>query len=173
MFYWLWSMCQMAKVDSHSGNTTIGLAGETLLDAKELRDYAADARRAERAKSRAAKSAAKKEMEKAEQDRIKALMFPLEMDQKRIANFMLRVRQAAERGDHHILVLRFPSAMCSDSGRAINNALPGWENTLVGVPEQILHIWQEHLKPLGFHLSAEVLETPDGMPGDIGLFCRW
>jgi hypothetical protein len=32
----------------------------------------------------------------------------------------------------------------------------------------------EHdLKPCGFHLSARVLDFPDGMPGDIGLFLGW
>ena len=86
---------------------------------------------------------------------------------------MRRVRQSAERGEHQILILRFPSAMCRDSGRAINNSLPGWEDTLVGIPQQLLTVWREHLKPLGFGLSAEVLDYPGGIPGDIGLFCRW
>lgn len=163
----------MANAKSPPSESPIGLADETLLSADDLRGYAADARRAEREKSTAAQEEMRAEKEEMEQDRIKALMTPVEMDTKRIANFMLRVRQAAERGEHRILILRFPSGMCRDSGRAINNALPGWENTLVGVPEQILHVWQEHLKPLGFHLSAEVLEYPGGMPGDVGLFCRW
>ena len=159
----------MAKVESLPKDAGIGLAGDTLLSAKELQDYVSHAHRADRAKSQAFKE----EMEKAEEERIKTLMTPIEMDEGRIATFMLRVRQAAERGERQILILRFPSAMCRDSGRAINNAQSGWENTLIGVPEQIFHVWQEHLKPLGFHLSAEVLEYPGGMPGDVGLFCRW
>lgn len=159
----------MTKVETPPKDAGIGLAGDTLLSANDLKNYVAGARRAQQAKS----AAFKEEMEKAEEERIKSLMIPIEMDDARIATFMLRVRQAAERGERQILILRFPSAMCSDSGRAINNALSGWETTLIGVPEQIFHVWQEHLKPLGFHLSAEVLEYPGGMPGDVGLFCRW
>ena len=33
--------------------------------------------------------------------------------------------------------------------------------------------WHDHLRPLGFHLKAEVLEYPGGMPGDIGFFLTW
>jgi len=45
--------------------------------------------------------------------------------------------------------------------------------SLVGVPLQLLQVWQEHLKPLGFRMSAEVLDYPGGMPGDVRLFRRW
>lgn len=121
--------------------------------------------RAEQAKEEARRAAT----EKSEQEQIKRLMTPIEIDEERLANFMRRVRQAAERGEHQ---MRFPSAMCWDCGRAIDNALPDWEETLVGVPQQILHVWQEHVKPFGFRLSAEVLDYPSGIPGDIGLFCR-
>jgi hypothetical protein len=159
----------MAQSDAKSTATRMGLAGETFFSAKDLQKMMDQRRRAERAKQEAREA----EKEKSEQEQIKALMTPIEIDEERLANFMRRVRQTAERGEHQILILRFPSAMCLDSGRAINNSLPGWENTLVGVPLQLLHIWQEHLKPLGFRLSAEVLDYPNGIPGDIGLFCRW
>jgi len=42
------------------------------------------------------------------------------------------VSQAAERGEHEVQVYRFPSALCRDGGRAINNTEADWENTLVG-----------------------------------------
>lgn len=159
----------MAQSDSKSAGTGMGLAGDAFLSVKDIQSLMAQRRRAEQAKEEARRA----EMEKSEQEQIKSLMTPIEIDEERLANFMRRVRQAAERGEHQILILRFPSAMCRDSGRAINNSLPGWEETLVGVPQQILHVWQEHLKPLGFRLSAEVLDYPNGVPGDIGLFCRW
>jgi hypothetical protein len=149
--------------------TGIGLAGEAFFTAKELEGFVAQRRRAEQAEDEARRA----EMEKSQEEQIKSLMTPVEIDEERIANFMRRLRAAAERGEHQILILRFPSALCRDSGRAINNSLPGWEETLVGVPQQLLQIWREHLKPLGFGLSAEVLDYPGGMPGDIGLFCRW
>jgi hypothetical protein len=155
--------------ESEAKTTGIGIAGDAFFSVKDLQDYMAQRRRAEQAEDDARHA----EMEKAQQEQIKSLMVPIEIDDARLANFMRRVRQAAERGEHQILILRFPSAMCRDSGRAINNSLPGWEDSLVGLPQQLLNVWREHLKPLGFGLSAEVLDYPGGMPGDIGLFCRW
>jgi hypothetical protein len=29
------------------------------------------------------------------------------------------------------------------------------------------------LKPLGYHVSAQVLDYPEGMPGKIGIFLSW
>jgi hypothetical protein len=159
----------MAQSDTKSTAGGMGLAGEAFLSVDDLHSLMTQRRRAEQA----AEEARQAEMERSEQEQIKSLMTPIDISEERLANFMHRLRQAAERGEHQILILRFPSAMCRDSGRAINNSLSGWEDTLVGVPLQILHVWQEHLKPMGFRLSAEVLDYPHGMPGDIGLFCRW
>jgi len=50
---------------------------------------------------------------------------------------------------------------------------PGWEATLEGRPKAAYEFWHDHLRPLGFHLKAEVLEYPGGMPGDIGFFLTW
>ena len=33
--------------------------------------------------------------------------------------------------------------------------------------------WERDLKARGFHLTARVLDFPDGQPGDIGLFLVW
>lgn len=148
-------------------------AGEAFFSAEDLNKYMTQRRMAELAQQ----EAREREEAKAQAEQIKQLMSPIEVTadefKERLANFMSRVRNAAEQGEHNILVLRFPSDLCTDSGRAINNALSGWENTLVGVPKQLVGVWEEHLKPLGFRLSAEVLDYPHGMPGDIGLFCRW
>ncbi len=83
------------------------------------------------------------------------------------------VEHAAERGQSEVQVYRFPNAMCSDKGRAINNSEPDWERTLEGRPRAGFEFWRDHLKPLGFGLKAEVLEYPGGMPGDIGFFLTW
>jgi hypothetical protein len=159
----------MKNAGTTSPVSTMGIAGETFFSAKAVQQYMAQRRRAEHAKEEARQA----EMKSSEEEQIKRLMEPVEIDEERLANFMRRVRSAAEQGEHQILILRFPSAMCRDSGRAINNSLPGWEDTLIGVPQQLLQVWHEHLKPLGFRFSAEVLDYPDGMPGDIGLFCKW
>jgi len=33
--------------------------------------------------------------------------------------------------------------------------------------------WKQDLRPLGFGLTARILDFPDGMPGDAGLFLSW
>ena len=83
------------------------------------------------------------------------------------------VNRAAEAGQTEVQVYRFPNELCSDRGRRINNSEPEWEKTLEGRPKAAYDFWHDHLRPLGFHLKAEVLEYPGGMPGDIGLFLTW
>ncbi len=86
---------------------------------------------------------------------------------------LLHFKEAAARGEKELLVCRFPSDVCTDGGRAINNALPEWPETLVGKPRDLYDLWEEHLRPLGFALRARILEFPGGMPGDAGLFVSW
>ena len=155
-----------------NGNTTphkVGLAGETLFSAQDLHKEMTTRRMAQHSEEEAHAH----ELAQAKAEAIKRLKNPIEITPEQIASFMKRVQQAADHGEAQILILRFPSDVCTDSGRAINNAQPGWEETLVGVPKQVYKVWLEKLKPRGFALHAEVLDFPQGMPGDIGLFCRW
>jgi len=82
-------------------------------------------------------------------------------------------RHAAQRGDTELLVLRFPAALCSDGGRAINVPEHDWPSTLRGEAAETYLRFERELKPLGFHLLARVLEFPGGFIGDIGLFLHW
>jgi CBS domain-containing protein len=84
-----------------------------------------------------------------------------------------QARQAAEHGEKEFLLMRFPSQLCADGGRAINVSDPNWPATLRGEAAEIYARWQADLKPGGFHLVARVVEFPDGIPGDIGLFLVW
>jgi CBS domain-containing protein len=84
-----------------------------------------------------------------------------------------QARQAAERGEKELLLLRFPSQLCGDAGRAVNAGEPNWPTTLRGEAAEIYHRWERDLRPHGFRLGARVLEFPGGMPGDIGLFLSW
>ena len=86
---------------------------------------------------------------------------------------MQLVNRAAERGQSEVQVYRFPNSLCTDRGRRINNSEPDWDKTLEGRPKLGYEFWHDHLRPLGFHLRAEVLEYPGGMPGDIGFFLTW
>ena len=91
-------------------------------------------------------------------------------DRQRIA---AKIERLAGQGQTEMCVLTFPSDFCSDGGRAVNNFLPQWQDTLTGRAAGIFKLWEEVGKPLGFKLEARVLNYPKGIIGDIGLFVRW
>jgi CBS domain-containing protein len=82
-------------------------------------------------------------------------------------------RQAAEHGLTELMLLRFPSQLCNDGGRAINAMELDWPATLRGEAAELYLRWERELKPNGFRLAARVLDFPGGMLGDIGLFLLW
>jgi CBS domain-containing protein len=84
-----------------------------------------------------------------------------------------RACRAAEHGEKEVMLLRFPSELCNDGGRAINAPLPDWPKTLRGEAAEMYLRWESELKMQGFHLTARVLDFPAGKPGDIGLFLSW
>jgi CBS domain-containing protein len=86
---------------------------------------------------------------------------------------MHQARLGAERGEKEFMLIRFPSQLCSDGGRAVNARDPHWPATLRGEAAEIYLCWQRDLKPHGFRLSASVLDFPGGMPGNLGLFLNW
>lgn len=89
-------------------------------------------------------------------------------------NHLLRnARAAAQKGEQEQLLLRFPSELCTDHGRAINAPDPNWPTTLRGLAAEVFMRWKKELQPQGFSLGARVVEFPDGLPGDIGLFLEW
>jgi hypothetical protein len=98
---------------------------------------------------------------------------PDQSNEQLMQRVMQLVDQAAENGQTEVQVYRFPSELCTDRGRRINNSAPDWEQTLEGRPKLGYEFWRDNLKPLSFGLKAEVLEYPGGMPGDIGFFLTW
>ena len=96
-----------------------------------------------------------------------------ELTPEMVQRAVQRWQTAASQGVTEIELLRFPSELCSDDGRAINNNDPDWPRTLVGVPAQLYEIWAQNLRDRGFKLKAYVVEFPDGKPGDIGMFLSW
>jgi hypothetical protein len=132
-------------------------------------------RMAERAAAEAAKEAHHMQEQKEKQ---KAVMAEFHKPPERSPDQLMQVvmglvSHAAERGQSEVQVYRFPSALCSDGGRRINNAEPDWPGSLEGRSKLGYEFWHDHLRPLGFGLKAEVLEYPGGMPGDIGFFLTW
>ena len=80
---------------------------------------------------------------------------------------------AAAHGAKEMQLLRFPSELCGDSGRKINNADPAWAETLRGEAAEMYARWECDLKPAGFGIAARVVTYPEGKPGDVGLFLVW
>ena len=83
------------------------------------------------------------------------------------------LRAAAERGDNHLQVFTFSSELCTDGGRAINNNDPDWPSTLVGFAQCAYEFYKAELQPHGYRLRAEILNFPDGKPGDVGISLSW
>ena len=80
---------------------------------------------------------------------------------------------AAKHGKKELLLLRFPSGVCTDGGREIANVEEGWEKTLRGAAAEIYQRWDHDLKPKGFGLGVPVLSFTDGIIGDFGLVLTW
>ena len=49
------------------------------------------------------------------------------------------INRAVERSQLPVQVYRFPHTLCTDNGRAINQAEEGWEKTLTGVPRRSMN----------------------------------
>jgi hypothetical protein len=89
---------------------------------------------------------------------------------KRVATILER---AVANGLTEVQVYRFPNTLCTDRGRAINQQEPGWETTLTGVPKEIYEFWDRQLRPRGYKLKVQIVDFPDGMPGDVGITLKW
>ena len=140
--------------------------------------FSVDAIKRRMAEREAAKAAEELRRMREQEEKQKAVMAefhkPPERTPEQLLHFVQQlVSHAAEAGQTEVQVYRFPNELCSDRGRRINNSEPGWEATLEGRPKAAYEFWHDHLRPLGFHLKAEVLEYPGGMPGDIGFFLTW
>jgi hypothetical protein len=94
-------------------------------------------------------------------------------DEERLARAAAIVRRAADNGMIEVLVGRFPNALCTDHGRAINQAEPGWEKTLTGLPKELYEFWEKYMKPRGYRVAFQVIDFPGGVPGDIGVTLKW
>jgi hypothetical protein len=94
-------------------------------------------------------------------------------DEERQKRAAAIIKRAVDRGLTEVLVGTFPNALCTDSGRAINQSEPGWENTLTGLPKEIFQFWQKYLKPRGYKIRFQIVDWPGGKPGDIGITLVW
>ena len=162
-----------AKLKPPTAPPEAKLGDETFMSATELRSYMTEIEMAKASKGIGA-------MDRAEQARaelMKSLAAPIALTpekRKEITQSLLhKLRSAAERGQNELMVMRFPNTLCTDKGRALNNAEPTWPDTLIGRPRQAYEFWREHLQPAGYRLKAMIVDWPRGLPGDVGLFLGW
>ena len=94
-------------------------------------------------------------------------------EEEALRRVTLIVQRAAANGLTEVQVLRFPNNLCTDHGRAINNQERGWESTLTGLPKEMYRFWQKHLQPKGYKLRCQIVDFPQGMPGDVGIALSW
>jgi hypothetical protein len=83
------------------------------------------------------------------------------------------IHRAAGRGHTELLLMRFPSSWLPDHGRAINNGDRDWPERLDGFARRAYEYHVSELQPRGFEMRATILDWPDGMPGNVGLFVSW
>ena len=93
--------------------------------------------------------------------------------EEEIAMVRRLVMNAVKDGKMEAMVYSFPSDLCTDSGRAINNNAPDWPDTLQGKAREIFDRYEQRMKPQGYRLKAMVINFPGGVPGDIGFFLNW
>jgi hypothetical protein len=94
-------------------------------------------------------------------------------DDEGIRRALAIIQRAASNGLTEVQVFRFPNTLCTDGGRAINNQEPGWESTLTGVPREIYQLWHRHFRDKGYKLRMQIIDFPQGMPGDVGVTLSW
>ncbi|HEV7260512.1 MAG TPA: hypothetical protein VGN82_22210 [Bosea sp. (in: a-proteobacteria)] len=161
-------------MSSASQNIEAGKLGdESFMSADDLRAYMTELEMAKASKMLGA-------MDKAEEARKKlvaTLRQEIDVTPEKIAEIKQslanKTRAAAGRGESEVLVMRFPSALCTDKGRAINNAEADWPTTLTGRPRQAYEFWKEHLQPAKYKLRAMIIDWPGGLPGDVAFFLSW
>ena len=95
------------------------------------------------------------------------------VNEQEIAMVRRLVANAVKDGKMEAMVYSFPSDLCTDSGRAINNYDPNWPGTLQGKAKEFFDRYESLAKPQGYKLKAMVINFPGGVPGDIGLFLNW
>jgi hypothetical protein len=89
------------------------------------------------------------------------------------ARAMAKIAKAFADNEREVMLAHFPSSLCGDSGRRINNQLEGWQETLPGAFHDVYRWWETKLKPGGFGFAARVISYPNGMPGEVGIFVTW
>jgi hypothetical protein len=161
----------MSAYNTQSASESLG--DETFMLAEDLRAYMTEMSMA----TASTELTAMERAEKARETLIKTLSQKVEVTPQKVAevtkSLIHKMRAAAKRGKTELMIVRFPTSLCSDHGRAINNAEAGWPETLIGRPRQAYEFWRDHLQPAHYKLKAAIIDWPGGLPGDVGFFLHW
>ncbi|MFO1116069.1 MAG: hypothetical protein U1E28_10325 [Beijerinckiaceae bacterium] len=142
---------------------------DLLMSVAELKAYVDEVEMAKAKESLAAYSKA----HQAQQELLKRLQSDDPIPDDVIRSFLTRLKTVATTGANEILIGRFPSELCTDHGRSINQAEESWPDTLQGRPRKAYEFWKEKLQPLGYKLKVLIVDWPNGLPGDVGMYLTW
>jgi hypothetical protein len=126
---------------------------------------------AEKAEERLRRTAAAEDAQRALIEKLSRPSGVSEEEKVKLASTV--IQRAVRNGLSEVQVYRFPNSLCTDRGRAIKQLEPDWQKTLTGIPLEIFQLWSAHLKPRGYRIKYQIIEFPDGMPGDIGIVLAW
>lgn len=143
---------------------------ELIPNAKQIQQEAA-LKEAEKAEQYARLSAAVEAEKRALIERLGRPSGKSEEEKVQLASAI--IQRAVRNGLTEVQVYRFPNALCTDKGRAINQQEAGWENTLTGIPKEIFQLWTDYLKPRGYRISYQIIDFSGGVPGDIAINIAW
>ena len=94
-------------------------------------------------------------------------------DEERLKRAAAIINRAVNNGQTEVEVGRVSNKLTTDGGRAINQQEAGWETTLVGLPKELYQFWKQYLQPRGYRLRMQIVDWPEGKPGDIGITLSW
>jgi hypothetical protein len=94
-------------------------------------------------------------------------------DEERMKRAAAIINRAVNNGLSEVEVGRFPNSLFTDHGRAINQQEAGWDQTLTGLPKELYQFWRQYLQPKGYRIKLQIVDWPDGKPGDIGISLAW
>ncbi|WP_149540834.1 hypothetical protein [Siccirubricoccus phaeus] len=110
---------------------------------------------------------------KAEREKLHAAFLERELAPDWKERVAAMVQRAVDAGEKEVLLFHFPSDWLPDQGRAITNGDSDWHEKLEGFARRAYDAYAKELAPKGFHLKAQIIDWPGGMPGDVGFILRW
>jgi len=86
-------------------------------------------------------------------------------DEERLKRAGAIIRRAVDNGLTEVFIGRFPNALFTDRGRAINQMEPGWETTMTGLPKELFHSGSGISNRAATGYAARSSTGPAGCPG--------